>query len=168
MSFVLELRKYPDPVLTQESLVVEEIDEAVKRLVGRMFDVMLEASGQGLAAPQVGVLQRVIIMRVDNMDYAVVNPEITFAEGEEKDEEGCLSIPGVGIEVPRATSLLLQGFDPDGKPIKLEAKGILARVAQHEVDHLNGRLIIDYLSKAERLDFELNYIRTMSSLRGQA
>ena len=165
---MLELRKYPDPVLNEESMPVEEVDDAVKRLVGQMFGVMQEAGGQGLAAPQVGVLQRVIVMRVNEVDYAIVNPVITAPEGEEKAEEGCLSVPGVGIEVPRASSLVLEGLDLDGKPLSLRADGDLARVIQHEIDHLNGQLIIDYLTKAQRLDFELHYIRSMSSPGGQA
>lgn len=158
---MLELRKYPDPVLTQESSAVEEVDEAVKRLVEEMFRVMEQEAGQGLAAPQIGVLQRVIVMRVDDVEYAIVNPEIIDPNGEEKDDEGCLSIPGVRIEVPRATSLALEGLDTDGNPVRLEASGILARVIQHEVDHLNGKLIVDYLSKAQRLNFELDYIRNL-------
>jgi peptide deformylase len=157
----LELRKYPDPVLAQESSAVEDVDEAVKTLAGRMFDVMQGAAGQGLAAPQIGVLQRLIVMRVDDVDYAVVNPVITAPDGEELAEEGCLSIPGVTIEVPRATSLVLEGLDLEGNPFRLEAEGDLARVIQHEVDHLNGTLIIDYLTKGQRLDFELRYIRSL-------
>lgn len=158
---MLELRKYPDPVLAQESSTVEEVGGAVQRLVEEMFAIMEESAGQGLAASQIGVLQRVIVMRVDDVDYAIVNPQIIEAEGEEKDEEGCLSVPGVRIEVPRATSLILEGVDLEGKPFRLEAKGDLARVIQHEVDHLEGKLIIDYLTKAQRLNFEMQYIKTL-------
>jgi peptide deformylase len=158
---LLSLRKYPDPVLAQESASVPEVDGSVRRLIDDMFAVMAEEGGQGLAAPQVGVLQRIIVMKVDEVEYAFVNPVIAVRDGEERDEEGCLSIPGVRIEVPRATSLRVEGLDRDGKQVTQEASGSLARVVQHELDHLNGKLIVDYLSKAERLNFELKYIRSM-------
>ncbi len=158
---MLSLRKYPDPALAQESSPVSEVNGSVRRLIEDMFAVMAEESGQGLAAPQVGVLQRIIVMKVEEVEYAFVNPVITARDGEEKDEEGCLSVPGVRIEVPRATSLTLEGLDRDGQQAKLEASGDLARVIQHELDHLDGKLIVDYLSKAERLSFELRYIRSM-------
>jgi peptide deformylase len=148
-------------VLAQESASVPEVDGSVRRLIDDMFAVMAEEGGQGLAAPQVGVLQRIIVMKVDEVEYAFVNPVIAVRDGEERDEEGCLSIPGVRIEVPRATSLRVEGLDRDGKQVTQEASGSLARVVQHELDHLNGKLIVDYLSKAERLNFELKYIRSM-------
>ena len=158
---MLELRKYPDPVLALEASPVEEVNGAVRKLIMEMFAIMEESAGQGLAAPQIGVLQRVIVMRVDDVDYAIVNPRITQPEGEEKDEEGCLSVPGVRIEVPRATSLVLEGMDMVGESFTLEASGDLARVIQHEVDHLDGKLIIDYLTKPQRLNFEMQYIKTL-------
>jgi peptide deformylase len=158
---LLSLRKYPDPVLAQESTSVPEVDGSVRRLIDDMFVVMVEEGGQGLAAPQVGVLQRIMVLKVDEVEYAFVNPVIAVRDGEEKDEEGCLSIPGVRIEVPRATSLTVEGLDRDGKQVTQEASENLARVVQHELDHLNGKLIVDYLSKAERLNFELKYIRSM-------
>lgn len=158
---MLALRKYPAPVLSQKSSPAEQVDDSIRRLIDAMFRVMEQLMGQGLAAPQVGVLQRVIVMRVEGVDYAVVNPLIARARGEGKEDEGCLSIPGVRIDVPRATSLILKGLDRDGKPFKLKASGGLARVIQHELDHLDGKLIIDYLPKVERLDFDLNYIKSL-------
>lgn len=158
---MLNLRIYPDPVLSQKSLPVEDVDDSVRKLMESMFSVMEDSAGQGLAAPQVGVLQRVIVMRVDDVDYAVVNPQIVDPDGSDEKDEGCLSIPGVRIDVPRAISLTLKGLDLEGKPIELEAEWNLARVIQHEVDHLDGRLIVDYLPKGERLKFELDYAKTL-------
>jgi len=161
---MLVLRKYPDPALSQESSPVEKVDDSIRALIDSMFRVMEQAMGQGLAAPQVGVLQSVMVMRVEGVDYAVVNPRITSSRGEEKEDEGCLSVPGVRVDVPRATSLRIEGLDRDGKPFKLKASGGLARVIQHELDHLQGKLIVDYLPKVERLDFDLNYIKSLEHI----
>lgn len=158
---MLELRKYPDPVLRQKCTLVSEVDDSIRRLMDTMFKVMEQSMGQGLAAPQVGVLQRVIVMKADDVYYALANPRILNPKGKMKDEEGCLSIPGVRIEVPRATSLRVEGLDIDGNTVILDAKNDFARVIQHEVDHTDGKLIIDYLPKAERLSFDLNYLEAL-------
>lgn len=158
---MLEIRKYPDPVLTQKCSLVCEVDDSIRRLMDTMFKVMEQSMGQGLAAPQIGVLQRVIVMKVDDIYYALANPRILNPRGKAKDEEGCLSIPGVKVEVPRAASLKVEGLDLDGNSLTLDAKGDLARVIQHEVNHIDGKLIIDYLPKAERLNFDLNYLEAM-------
>lgn len=158
---MLEIRKYPDPVLTQKCSLVCEVDDSIRRLMDTMFKVMEQSMGQGLAAPQIGVLQRVIVMKVDDIYYALANPRILNPRGKVKDEEGCLSIPGVKVEVPRAASLKVEGLDLDGNSLTLDAKGDLARVIQHEVNHIDGKLIIDYLPKAERLNFDLNYLEAM-------
>ncbi len=158
---MLELRKYPDSVLTQKCSLVSEVDDSIRKLMDTMFKVMEQSMGQGLAAPQIGVLQRVIVMKVDDIYYALANPRIFDPRGKAKDEEGCLSIPGVKVEVPRAASLKVEGLDLDGDSLTLDAKDDLARVIQHEVDHIDGKLIIDYLPKAERLNFDLNYLEAM-------
>lgn len=158
---MLELRKYPDPVLTQKCSPVSEVDDSIRRLMDTMFKVMEQSMGQGLAAPQIGVLQRVIVMKVDDTYYALANPRVLNSRGKTKDEEGCLSIPGVKIEVQRVTSLTVEGLDIDGNPLTFDAKDDVARTIQHEMDHLDGKLIIDYLPKAERLSFDLNYLKAL-------
>lgn len=158
---MLELRKYPDPVLTQKCSLVSEVDDSIRRLMDTMFKVMEQSMGQGLAAPQIGVLQRVIVMKADDVYYALANPRVLNPRIKMKDEEGCLSVPGVRIEISRATSLKVEGLDIDGNPLTFDAKGEVARTVQHEMDHLDGKLIIDYLPKAERLNFDLNYLEAM-------
>ena len=124
------------------------------RLVRDMFETMYDAHGIGLAAPQVGLSQRVIVVDVGEetrQPLALLNPVITRS-GEERDrhEEGCLSIPGITGAVERPTTVVVEGLDPRGNPVHLEADGMLARCLQHEIDHLNGVLFIDYLSPIKR------------------
>jgi peptide deformylase len=140
-----QIRQYPDPVLKMEARPVEEFDDDLKRLVGRMRELMKDASGVGLAATQVGVLRRVFVFSPDEERVlTVVNPEIV-SRGDEVcvDEEGCLSIQGLAVPVERSTVVRLEGQDEKGKRIAYELEGQGARVAQHELDHLNGTLILD-------------------------
>jgi peptide deformylase len=160
---MFQLRTYPDPVLKEISKPVNEINQEVKTLVEEMMETMNAHQGVGLAAPQVGRLQRVVVIGIPEEEpFSIINPEITKPSGEELLEEGCLSIPGVQVPVNRPVKVFVTGLSPDGEKIKIQAENLLARVVQHEVDHLNGILIIDKLSKKERLEFELNYIRNLS------
>ena len=151
---LLEIRIMGDPVLRQEAEEVVEVDDGVRRLAQDMFDTMYGAEGVGLAAPQVGVLQRLIVVdpREQGVEpVALVNPRILVL-GEETDrvEEGCLSIPGVRDVVERATTATVEALDLDGTPVRIEAEGLLARVLQHELDHLNGVLFPDRLTPLKR------------------
>ncbi|MGI8423424.1 MAG: peptide deformylase [Chloroflexota bacterium] len=132
-----------DRVLRGKSKRVGRIDDFVKRLVDDMFETMRAAPGVGLAAPQIGVPLRVIVVEYEDQPYSVINPEIVKATGEETDEEGCLSAPNWQAPVSRATSVLVRGRDRNGKEVRIKADGWLARIFQHEVDHLDGALFLD-------------------------
>ncbi len=148
------IRILGDPVLRKKAEPVASIDDDVRRLIKDMFDTMYEADGVGLAAPQVGVSHRVIVIDPREQDIkplGLVNP-IILESGDESDrgEEGCLSIPGLKDIVERPASIVLEALDVEGKPVRIEAEGLLARVLQHEVDHLDGILFIDRVSPLKR------------------
>ena len=152
---VLEILKYPHPLLKKRCLEVEKIDQEVKRLIRDMTETMYEANGVGLAACQVGVNKRVIVLDVSPMDpeqdlFALINPEIVAEEEEIDHEEGCLSVPDCQEIIKRKQKVRVRGISPEGKEIELEAQGILAIALQHEVDHLNGVLILDRMSRLKR------------------
>jgi peptide deformylase len=147
-----QIRQYPDPVLRMTARDVEAFDEDLGRLVERMKALMEDARGVGLAATQVGVLQRLFVLKPDDGDArAVVNPKIVDASKEtEVDDEGCLSLQGVLVPVERHLKLTIEGVDETGAPVRLELEELGARVVQHELDHLDGRLIIDRTDAASR------------------
>ena len=144
---------YPDPFLARKAAPVADVDDRVRTLIRDMFETMYSAEGVGLAAPQVGVGKRVIVLDVSAVDenvppMAVVNPEIIERKGSVSGEEGCLSVPGVQGEVLRAETVVVRGLDGEGKPLRFQAGGILSRALQHEIDHLDGVLFIDRISSA--------------------
>lgn len=141
---ILDIKKHPDPVLRQKARPVAQVDTRIKRLLDDMVDTMYAARGIGLAAPQVGISQRVIVVDIGDGPLRVVNPRLTLlGDEEEQATEGCLSIPGILGDVWRSVKLTVRGLDEHGKPLRLDAEGLLARVFQHEVDHLDGQLFID-------------------------
>ncbi|MGH2759318.1 MAG: peptide deformylase, partial [Actinomycetota bacterium] len=137
---VLKIRLYPDPVLREPAAPVTEVDDSVRKLVADLTETMRAAPGVGLAAPQVGVQRRVLVYSLGTEEpvHALVNPEILERSGEELDDEGCLSIPGLTFPVARAERITVRGLDGDGKQVSMEAEEFEARVIQHEVDHLDG------------------------------
>lgn len=152
---VLEILKYPHPILKKRSQAVGQIDEEVKKLVQDMKETMYGASGVGLAACQVGILQRVIVLDVSPMDsqqsfFALINPEIISEEGEIDHEEGCLSVPNFLEKVKRKEKVCVKGLSQKGIEIEIKADGILAIALQHEIDHINGVLILDRVSRLKR------------------
>jgi peptide deformylase len=150
MSFI---RKYGDPVLKSRATQVDRYDEALSNQVSRMGGVMSDAMGVGLAAPQVGVSQRLLVYRVgqDAPLIALANPEVEWSsEDEETLEEGCLSIPGIQVDVDRPVHVRVRGRDENGDERLVEASGLEARVIQHEIDHLDGVLILDRTSREQR------------------
>ena len=152
-AFVLEIVKYPHPALRYTSRPVEQIDDALRSEVKRMGELMSDALGVGLAATQVGVLNRVLVYRVqpDAPFAALINPEIDWSGDEDETaEEGCLSLPGVLVEVDRPIHVRVRALDEQGEPIVVEASGLEARVIQHEIDHLDGVLILDRTSREQR------------------
>jgi len=147
------VRKLGDPVLRAKALPVERFDEALRREVDRMGELMHDALGVGLAATQLGVLHRVLVYRAYPEDplTALVNPVIEWSSDElELAEEGCLSLPGVHVEVERAARVRVRARDPKGEELQVEADGLTARVIQHEIDHLDGVLILDRISREAR------------------
>jgi len=148
-----QIRQYPDPVLRVRSREVEQFDDDLKRLVERMLRLMQDANGVGLAANQVGTIRRVFVFQPDpdSEPVAVVNPVIVERGDEtESDEEGCLSMQGIQVPVERALTVRLEGRDPEGGEISLDLSELGARVAQHELDHLDGVLIIDRTTEEAR------------------
>lgn len=150
----LPILEFPDERLRTRAAPVETVDDEVRRLVDDMLETMYAARGIGLAATQVDVHRRVIVMDVSDAQdrpLVMINPEYTPI-GEERDlmSEGCLSIPEYYAEVPRALKVHLKALDRDGKPFELEAEDLLAVCIQHECDHLNGKLFVDYLSRLKR------------------
>ncbi|WP_319477141.1 peptide deformylase [Marispirochaeta aestuarii] len=140
-----------DDVLREKSTRVEEFDDNLHRLIDDMANLM-RGQGIGLAAPQVGVSKRLFICQPEGHKlWVFINPEITLTSEEQGDyEEGCLSIPGIWSDVVRPVQVQIQAFNEKGRPFRVDADGILARVIQHELDHLNGVLFIDHLSEAKR------------------
>lgn len=147
----LPVRILGDPVLRETARPVEAFDPALKRLAADMIETMYENHGVGLAAPQVGISGRLFVFDDgETGPMAVVNPELVDPEGEQDGEEGCLSIPGIYFNVKRANRIVLRGYDLDGNPIEMDGEGLLARIFQHETDHINGVLFIDHLTDEER------------------
>jgi peptide deformylase len=140
-----QIRQYPDPVLRMEARPVEEFDDDLLRLATRMGELMQEANGVGLAATQVGVLQRLFVFSPEeDKVVTLVNPEIVSRGGEvDTDDEGCLSLQGVTVPVERSTAVRIEGRDEHGKEIGLDLEEMAARIVQHELDHLDGKLILD-------------------------
>ena len=148
---VLPIRNFPDPVLRQRAAEVTEVTDVHRRLVRDMIDTMREAPGVGLAGPQVGVLERIFVWEVDDEYGAVFNPEIVKHSDEKiVDTEGCLSLPGLTYDVERSLQVTVRGVDENGEEIEIEGDDLLARVFQHEIDHLDGVLFIDHLSEEDR------------------
>ncbi len=152
---VLEVVRYPHPVLSKRCKEVGPVDEEVRRLVQDMIETMYDANGIGLAACQVGVSQRVIVVDVSPMDseqslLVLLNPEVLDEEGEVESEEGCLSVPDCVEKVDRKKKLRVKGLSPEGEEFEISAEGILAIALQHEIDHLNGVLILDRISRLKR------------------
>ena len=147
---LLDIRVLGDTILRQPTQVVGTVTPELRRLIDDMFDTMYTAKGIGLAAPQVGRLERLSVIDVDDQRLVLINPEIVITEGAIKGEEGCLSIPEVYGDVQRAARVIVRAMDADGKPYEVEGRELLSRCLQHEIDHLDGKLFIDYLSRLKR------------------
>jgi peptide deformylase len=149
----LEILHYPDERLRNKALPVEEVTDEIRQLVDDMFETMYAAPGIGLAATQVNVARQVVVMDLsENKDQplCLINPMILSREGVEDNEEGCLSVPGVYASVQRADKVEVRALDRDGKPFEFVAEGLLAVCVQHELDHLDGKLFVDYLSQLRK------------------
>jgi peptide deformylase len=147
---LLPIRTLGDPVLRAETAPVVEFTDEIRSLIADMFETMYAARGIGLAAPQVGRTERLAVIDVDGDKFVIVNPEIVEEEGRDRGEESCLSIPEIYGTVDRAARVRVTAFDSEGVAFERDATGLLARCLQHEIDHLHGRLFIDYLSYLKR------------------
>ena len=148
---ILDIRVLGDPILREETVPVEHVTPELRTLVKNMFETMYLAKGIGLAAPQVGRTERLTVIDVDDNPLVVINPEIIFSSpAKAKAEEGCLSIPDVYGDVERPAAVHVRALDLDFKPFELGATDLLARCFQHEIDHLHGKLFVDYLSVLKR------------------
>ena len=147
---LLDIHVLGDPILRETTTPVAAVTDELRRLIDDMFETMYAAKGIGLAAPQVGRRERIAVVDVDDSPLVIVNPEITLSEGKVKGEEGCLSIPEIYGDVERAGRVVVSALDREGRAIEVEGAELLARCLQHEIDHLHGRLFLDYLSVLKR------------------
>jgi len=150
---ILSILEFPDKRLRTKAAVVETVDDSIRKLVDDMLETMYEAKGVGLAATQVNVHKRVIVIDVSedkDEPLYLINPEIIEKDGVEESEEGCLSVPGFYEKVTRAEHIKIRALDKEGQSYEMEAKDLLAVCIQHEIDHLDGKLFVDYLSPLKR------------------
>jgi peptide deformylase len=149
----LVILEYPDPRLRKKAVTVPVVDDAVRQLADNMLETMYSAHGVGLAATQVDVHQRLIVLDVSeerNRPLILINPQLLKQEGSAPAEEGCLSLPGIYDKLSRATHIRVRALGRDGEPFEMDAEGLLAVCIQHEMDHLDGKLFVDYLSELKR------------------
>jgi peptide deformylase len=161
---ILEIKKYPEKILREKAAPVEEFNSELQRLIDDMIETMYAAPGVGLAANQVGVSKQVAVIDVSSKEeqyplIVLINPEIIHSEGEHQLEEGCLSIPGYTTIIKRAERVKVRGLDRHGRPFEIEGDGLLSRALQHEIDHLNGILIIDRIGRIKKEFFKKRYMR---------
>ena len=147
---ILEIKKYPDPVLKKKTLPVEVFDAELEEFVKKLFASMHVHDGVGLAAPQVGVLKKIAVVEYQEKSYVLINPKIIDQKGVQESEEGCLSFPGIYANVLRPNWVKVEAQNEKGETQILEGEGYLARAFLHEMDHLNGKVFIDYLSSLKR------------------
>lgn len=152
---ILPIRNYPDPILREKANPVTQLDPTLQKLIDDMVETLYSAPGLGLAAPQVGQSLQLFVYDLSVHEgkhplIVVMNPQIVETSGEEISEEGCLSVPNYREQVKRPSRVKLRGIDREGKPIEMAGEGLLARLFQHEIDHLNGTLLIDRLSSLKR------------------
>lgn len=148
-----EILTYPNPKLLLKSTSVLQVNEDVRHLIQDMFETMYQANGIGLAAPQIGIQQRIIVMDLQagkKEAFAFINPVIISREGEQENEEGCLSVPGIQVNIKRASKISMQALNREGKSIEIHAEGLLADCILHEIEHLDGILITKYLSRLQQ------------------
>lgn len=149
---VLPIRTVPDSVLRQKAKRIKVIDKSIKKLVNDMKETLSSAGGAGLAANQVGVTLRVIVLDIpENNCKVIINPEIVGRKGERVVNEGCLSIPGYVGEIKRSETVKVKGQDTNGRPVRYKADGLFAQALEHEIDHLNGVLYVDHLESQDKL-----------------
>ena len=148
---VLEIKRYPEAVLRKKCVQVPEITPNEVKLFEDMLLTMYTFNGIGLAAPQIGCPVQVIVVDIGEGAIRLINPHIIKSKGEDRLTEGCLSLPDINVDIKRPSEILVEGLNPKGELVEVKAEGLLARVIQHEIDHLKGRLIIDYMGLIDKM-----------------
>jgi peptide deformylase len=166
------IHTYPDPVLKRKAAPVADFGEELQLLIDDMLETMYAAPGIGLAAPQVGISRRVIVIDISSKEdpgqlVVLVNPELVAAEGEEEGDEGCLSVPDFSAKVKRARKVAVRGHDRHGRQVELHAEDLLARALQHEIDHLEGTLLLDRLPPLRREIIKKKLKKALAALRSE-
>ncbi len=166
---ILEIKKYPEKILMEKAAPVKELNRDLQRIIDDMIETMYAAPGVGLAANQVGVSQQIMVIDVISNGeqcplIVLINPDIIHSEGETEIEEGCLSLPGYTTIVKRAERMKVRGLDRHGKQIEIEGSGLLSRALQHEIDHLNGILLIDRVGRIKKEFFKKRYMRGLKKI----
>lgn len=169
---LMKIYHYPEPVLAQKAEPIADVDDSIRQLAIDMAETMYAAPGVGLAAPQVGVSQRLIVLDCSGGEEApnlisAINPEIVATEGESFEEEGCLSVPGYYCKIKRKAEVTVRYLDLDGAEQSLTTDGLLAVAFQHEIDHLNGVLFVDHLSSLKRSLFKKKYQKILEQMEEQ-
>ena len=149
----LKIKVIGEPVLRKRARAVDKVTDEHRQTLKQMARMMYDSAGIGLAAPQVGISQAMIVVDAGKGLYKLINPKIGKRRGKQFIEEGCLSLPGINIRVKRAKKISLTALDEEGNPVAIEAEDLLACVFQHEIDHLHGKLIIDYASLIEKMKY---------------
>jgi len=147
----LRIRLFGDPALRKKAKPINKLTDRHRKILSGMAQLMYEYSGIGLAAPQVGISEQMIVADIGSGLYKLVNPKVTLKQGHQALEEGCLSVPGVCIKVKRAKKVRVTALDETGRNVEIEAEGLLACVLQHEIDHLKGKVIVDYASFMDKI-----------------
>lgn len=165
---VLEIRKYPEKILKQRALPVTSMDKALQTLIDNMIETMYAAPGVGLAAPQVGISKRLAVIDISTKDtdiplMVLINPVLLHGEGSVEFEEGCLSIPDYAVRVERSEKVKVRAMNREGKDMEIDAEGLLAIALQHEIDHLDGVLLIDRISPIKREFFKKRFQKTLKT-----
>jgi len=161
------VRIYPDPILIKKSVPVQNIDRKVKTTVDRMAEIMYANKGIGLAAPQIGMLSQIVVVDLGEGLRTLINPGVVEGEGESVLEEGCLSLPNIEVPVKRKDKVFIRAWDLDGNEVNLELIGFPGRVYQHEIDHLNGILIIHYISRLKKELLVKKMLKDIKRSRGE-
>lgn len=166
---ILNIKKYPDKILKQQTAFVNSIDAHTQHLINDMIETMYAAKGLGLAANQIGISERLCVIDVSVREeksplIVLINPLIVEKEGMVEAEEGCLSIPGYMTNIKRAESVHVKGLNREGKAVEIECTGLLARALQHEIDHLDGLLIVDRISPIKREFFKRRYKKFLKAM----
>ncbi|MBF0317916.1 MAG: peptide deformylase [Nitrospirae bacterium] len=162
---ILSIKTYPARVLKEKAEAVKSIDGRLQQLIENMIETMYDASGVGLAAPQVGVSKRLIVIDTAYREQGksglvvIINPEIVYQEGQAGGIEGCLSLPRFTVAVDRSARVYVRGIDVDGNPVEIESTGLFSRALQHEIDHLNGVLLIDRLNPVQKQNLSGSFLK---------